>query len=69
MKRLAEELDWFADKFDYRFKDAPWKNSKDSIPRAMIKTNGIMEMDDKKKKDWQKNDRETGRFFMIFKDG
>ena len=25
MKRLAEELDWFADKFDYRFKDAPWK--------------------------------------------
>ena len=68
MKRLAEELDWFADKFDYRFKDAPWKNSKDSIPRAMIKTNGIMEMDDKKKKDWQKNDRETGRF-LIFKDG
>ena len=51
MKRLAEELDWFADKFDYRFKDAPWKNSKDSIPRAMIKTNGIMEMDYKKKKD------------------
>ena len=27
MKRLAEELDWFADKFDYRFKDAPWKLS------------------------------------------
>lgn len=51
MKRLAEELDWFADKFDYRLKDAPWKNSKDSIPRAMIKTNGIMEIDDKKKKD------------------
>ena len=50
-KRLAEELDWFADKFDYRFKDAPWKNSKDSIPRAMIKTIGIMEIDDKKKKD------------------
>ena len=58
MKRLAEELDWFADKFDYRFKDAPWKNSKDSIPRAMIK----------KKKDYKKNDRETGRF-LIFKDG
>ena len=41
MKRVRDDLDWFTDKFDYRFKDAPWKNSKDALPRAMTKTNGI----------------------------
>lgn len=48
MKRIAEELEWFADKFDYRYKDAPWKNSKDSIPRAMTKLTGILNLDEKK---------------------
>ena len=37
------------------------KNSKDSIPRAMIKTNGIMEMDAKRKKT-DKKTTGTGRF-------
>lgn len=46
MQRLADDLEWFADKFDYRYKDAPWKNSKDAIPRAVIKTNGILEEDE-----------------------
>lgn len=49
MKRIAEDLEWFTNKFDYRYQDAPWKNAKDAIPRAMIKTNGILELDDKKK--------------------
>lgn len=48
IKRLSEDLDWFCDKFDYRYKDEPWKNSKDSIERAVIKTNGILP--EKKKK-------------------
>lgn len=41
MQRLADDLEWFTDKFDYRYKDAPWKNSKDAIPRGAVKTNGI----------------------------
>ena len=42
LMRLSDDLDWFTDKFDYRYKDAPWKNSKDAIERAVIKTNGIL---------------------------
>lgn len=42
MERVRDDLDWFINKFDYRYKEEPWKNSKDSIPRAMIKTNGII---------------------------
>ena len=49
MQRLADDLEWFTDKFDYRYKDAPWKNSKDAIPRAVIKTNGILEDEGEKK--------------------
>lgn len=41
MKRVNEDVDWFVDKFDYRFKDEPWKNSKDALPRTIIKTNSI----------------------------
>ncbi len=37
MKRLEEELSWFIDKFDYRYKDEPWKNSKDALPRSIQK--------------------------------
>lgn len=42
MKRVCDDLDWFINKFDYRYDKEPWKNAKDSIPRAMIKTNGII---------------------------
>lgn len=42
MKRVKEELDWFIDKFDYRNGDAPWKNSKDALVRAMTKISGIL---------------------------
>ncbi len=40
VKRVNEDLSWFIDKFDYRNADAPWKNSKDAVPRAITKTNG-----------------------------
>ena len=36
-KRIEDELDWFIRKFDYRFQDEPWKNSKDAVERAIIK--------------------------------
>lgn len=39
MKRVRDDLDWFIDKFDYRYADEPWKNSKDALPRTIIKTN------------------------------
>jgi hypothetical protein len=40
MKRVRDDLEWFTDKFDYRNADAPWKNSKDALPRAAGKTAG-----------------------------
>lgn len=39
LKRVEEDLEWFTDKFDYRNADAPWKNSKDALPRTIIKSN------------------------------
>ncbi|MBR3042608.1 MAG: hypothetical protein IKH94_08045 [Eubacterium sp.] len=38
MERVNSDVSWFIDKHDYRNKEADWKNSKDSIPRAIIKT-------------------------------
>lgn len=37
LKRVEEELSWFIDKFDYRYFNEPWKNSKDALPRAIQK--------------------------------
>ena len=40
--RVRNDLEWFAQKFDYRFRDEPWKESKDSIERAAVKTNSLL---------------------------
>lgn len=40
MERLAEDVSWMVEKFDYRNKDAGWKNSKDAIQRGMQKLKG-----------------------------
>ena len=40
MQRLAEDVAWLVEKFDYRNKDADWKNSKDAIQRGMQKLKG-----------------------------
>ena len=37
LKRINEEVNWFTKKFDYRYQDEPWKNSKDAPARAMEK--------------------------------
>jgi hypothetical protein len=37
LDRLEKELDWFTKKFDYRYNDAPWGNSKDALPRCIEK--------------------------------
>lgn len=38
-KRVNEDLEWFINKYDYRYEKEPWKNAKDAIPRTIIKTN------------------------------
>ncbi len=40
MQRMAEDVAWLVEKFDYRNKDADWKNSKDAIQRGMQKLKG-----------------------------
>ena len=37
LKRVGEDVNWFTKKFDYRNQDAPWKTSKDALPRTMEK--------------------------------
>ena len=32
---LTSDVSWFCKKFDYRYDDEPWYNSKDSVPRAV----------------------------------
>ncbi len=38
---IQEDVDWFIQKFDYRFKDEPWKNSKDALPRAIQRLSAL----------------------------
>ncbi len=40
MERLGEDVSWLVEKFDYRNKDADWKNSKDAVQRGMQKLKG-----------------------------
>ncbi len=40
-ERMNDDISWFIEKFDYRNKDADWKNSKDAIQRGMQKMKGI----------------------------
>ena len=41
MRRVRDDLSWFIDKFDYRYANEPWKNSKDALQRMMTKQNGV----------------------------
>lgn len=36
--RVKEDVTWFTKKFDYRYKDESWKNSKDAVIRGCEKT-------------------------------
>jgi len=35
LAQLTEDVSWFCKKFDYRYDAEPWKNSKDSVERAI----------------------------------
>ncbi len=38
--RIQEDVSWFIKKFDYRFYDEPWKNSRDAVERSVNKLRG-----------------------------
>ena len=40
ISRISDDVSWMVEKFDYRNKNADWKNSKDSIQRGMQKLKG-----------------------------
>lgn len=40
LERITNDVEWFQKKFDYQFKDADWKDSKDAVQRAMQKMAG-----------------------------
>ena len=44
LERIEKEVDWFTKKFDYRYNDAPWGNSKDAIIRSIQKIRGNCEL-------------------------
>ena len=33
MKRVRDDVEWFINKFDHKYADAPWKNTKDSLTK------------------------------------
>lgn len=37
LNRIIDDVEWLQKKFDYRFRDAEWKNSRDAVQRAMQK--------------------------------
>lgn len=45
MIRINEDVSWMIEKFDYKNKEADWKNSKDSIQRSMQKLAGAYPAD------------------------
>lgn len=45
MERMQEDIEWFINKFDYRYQNESWKNSKDALPRAILKTHGTITPD------------------------
>ncbi len=44
MERIQQEVDWFTKKFDYRYNDAPWGNSKDALLRSIQKISGFCDL-------------------------
>ena len=40
LDRIQEDISWFIKKFDYRFENEGWKNSKDAVERKVNKTRG-----------------------------
>ncbi len=41
--RVKDDVNWFTKKFDYRYKDEDWKNSKDAVQRGCLKISGFID--------------------------
>ena len=52
LTELKKDVSWFCKKFDYRYDEEPWYNSKDSVKRAVRFLGGCFgeEADTKKQK-------------------
>ncbi|MCR5742714.1 MAG: DUF6062 family protein [Lachnospiraceae bacterium] len=48
MRRVEDDVQWFINKFDYNYHDAPWKEAKTAVVRAMTKLNSIVPPEEKK---------------------
>jgi len=40
IEKLKDDISWFCKKFDYRYKDEPWNDSKDAIERSIAFLSG-----------------------------
>lgn len=40
LEKLSADVDYFTKKFDYRYRDAPWNDSKDAVERAIATLTG-----------------------------
>jgi len=40
LDRIQEDISWFIKKFDYRYENESWKNSKDAVERTVNKSRG-----------------------------
>lgn len=49
MERVRDDVEWFINKFDHTYANEPWKNARDSLPRAIVKTNSLLPDEGKKK--------------------
>lgn len=39
---MRDDVEWFICKNDYRYKEGPWKNAKDALPRVLTKAGSIL---------------------------
>lgn len=49
LERVRDDVEWFVNKFDHKYADEPWKNAKDSLPRAITKMASLLPEEPKKK--------------------
>ena len=42
MERVLDDMQWFVNKYDYRYEDEPWKDAKDAPKRSIQKINGTL---------------------------
>lgn len=38
--RVLDDMQWFVNKYDYRYKNEPWKDAKDAPAKSIQKING-----------------------------